>query len=285
MKKIAFIGVGNMAGAILQGITADNSKCKLSYNDVVLFDINAEKVKPYIEKGARLASTAEEAAEAASFICLSIKPQQYAEVLSCIRRADLSLEGKTFISLAAGVDTASINLALGGGAAIVRTMPNTPLLVGKGVTALCRNSFVTDEAFDWVYDMFAASGSVLLLEESDMNKIIAATSSSIACFYRMISAICRGAEAQGLDTGVIRSSVAMAAAGAARMVTEHPELSLEDLIRMVTSYKGTTEQMMLTMDEKDFDGMMAEAVDRCTKRADELGNMLQEQITASAQNS
>lgn len=282
MKKIAFIGVGNMASAILMGITKETCPCHISYEDVALFDIANEKTAPFCALGATAYQTVADAVSAATFVCLAVKPQQYADVLASIRQSSISLAGKTFISLAAGVDTDTIDRALGGGVAIIRTMPNTPLLVGSGVTALSKNGAVTEEAFRTVHDMFASCGSVLSLDESEMNRIISVTSSAVACFYRMMSALCHGATAQGLDGDILRTAVAQTAIGAAEMVSKHSEFTIEELTRMVTSYKGTTEQMMLAMDEADFDGMMQKAMAACTNRANELGAMLQESIATEA---
>ncbi len=276
MERIAFIGVGNMAGAIIHGITA--GKTALPYADIVLFDIDQNKLIPYKDGGAFLADSAASAVKEASLICLSVKPQQYGDVLSEIRGSGLSLTKKTFISLAAGVDTETINRALGGQAAVIRTMPNTPLLIGEGVTALCKNEFVEEDTFSAVLSMFAARGQVMTLHEADMNRIIAVTSSSIACFYRMIAALVKGAQAGGMQETGLREAAAQAAVGAAKMVLENKDISLDRLIAMVTSYKGTTEQMMLTLDAADFDLTMQKAMDACTNRANELGDALKASI-------
>lgn len=284
MKHIAFIGVGNMAGAILQGITAESCPVRIPFEHITLFDISEEKLAPYRARGCKIAASAPDAVAASDTVVLSVKPQQYADVLGEINRSHVSLEGRTFISLAAGVDTKTIEDALGGGCAVVRTMPNTPLLIGEGMTALCRNKYVSDSAFTEITEMFASRGRVAVIDEENMNRIIAVSSSAIACFYRMIRALSTTVEESALpeiDEQVLRLSAAQAAVGAAKMVLEKEEFSLDELIRMVTSYKGTTEQMMLTMDNEDFDGMMARAMRACTKRADELGNDLKKAIASS----
>lgn len=281
MKTLAFIGVGNMAGAILQGMTAENCPVRIPYENIILYDILEEKLTPYTSLGCRHAKSIADAVAEAEGIVLSVKPQQYGDVLGEIRRANLSLTCRTFISLAAGVDTETISNALGG-AAVVRTMPNTPLLIGEGMTALCRNEKVSDRAFEDIYAMFASRGRVVELDESNMNRIIAVNSSAIACFYRMIRALCQTngtqAELPGVDEKTLRIAAAQAALGAAKMALEKEDIPMDELIRMVTSYKGTTEQMMLTLDREDFDGMMTRAMLACTNRADELGEALKDSI-------
>ncbi len=284
MKTLTFIGVGNMAGAILQGITAESCPVRIPYENIVLYDILEEKLTAYTSLGCRCAKSIADAVEKADMIVLSVKPQQYGDVLREIRASGHALLGRTFISLAAGVDTSTISDALGG-AAVIRTMPNTPLLIGEGMTALCRNEAVDDTAFREVYEMFASRGRVIELDESNMNRIIAVNSSAIACFYRMIRALSHveGTEAElpGVDEKTLRIAAAQAALGAAQMALQKEEFTMDELIAMVTSYKGTTEQMMLTFDREDFDGMVCRAMQACTRRADELGEALKDSIKKS----
>lgn len=281
MKTLAFIGVGNMAGAILEGITSEACPVRMPYENIILYDILEEKLAAYVARGCRRAKSIADAVCASDAIVLSVKPQQYGEVLAEIRASGISLDGRTFISLAAGVDTKTISDALGG-AAVIRTMPNTPLLIGEGMTALCRNQAVGDEAFREVYAMFASRGRVIELTEDNMNRIIAVNSSAIACFYRMIRALSHveGTEAAlpGVDEKTLRMAAAQAALGAARMALEKEDIPMDELIAMVTSYKGTTEQMMLTFDREDFDGTVKRAMLACTHRADELGEALKDSI-------
>lgn len=284
MKTLAFIGVGNMAGAILQGITAEASPIRMPYENVILYDILKEKLAAYEALGCRCAESIADAVRTSDTIVLSVKPQQYGDVLAEIRASGIALDGRTFISLAAGVDTDTISGALGG-AAVIRTMPNTPLLIGEGMTALCRNEAVSKEAFEEVRAMFASRGRVIELDEGNMNRIIAVNSSAIACFYRMIRALSHveGTEAElpGVDEKTLRIAAAQAALGAAQMALQKEEFTMDELIAMVTSYKGTTEQMMLTFDREDFDGMLRRAMLACTNRANELGEALKDSIKKS----
>ena len=277
-KKISFIGVGNMASAIIRGMT-EHGAGEFSYGMLTLFDVDTEKTAAFAEKGASVAKSIAEAIEATDVTVLAVKPQQYADVLSEIKATNLPLASHLFISLAAGVDTDTIARALGQNAPIVRTMPNTPLLVSKGVTALSRNAFVSDASFTFVCRIFSLCGTCFTLDESEMNRIIAVTSSSIAYFYRAIGALCKGATAEGLDGEALRAYAAGAAIGAATMMIEQKDIPTDELVRMVTSYKGTTEQMLRVMDENGFDTIVENAMHACTGRADELGDALRESIT------
>ena len=184
-KNFAFIGVGNMASAIIGGLTDKTSEDAVPEAQITLFDKNPAQYDRY-GAGFVRASSAGEAVRDADIVVLAVKPQNYAEVLEELGRTDT--HGKIFISIAAGISTAFVEKYLGANTAVVRTMPNTPLLIGKGVTALCRNKNVSDVQFDLVERIFAARGATLRLDEADMNKIIAATSSSGATICAMPSA-------------------------------------------------------------------------------------------------
>ena len=255
-----------MASAIIGGLTDKASADAVNPAQITLFDKNPAQ---YARYGSDF-PTAESAADAvkhADIVFLAVKPQNYAEVLAELGQTDTS--GKIFISIAAGISTAFVESYLGSGAAVVRTMPNTPLLIGKGVTALCRNRNVTDAQFDLVESIFASRGATLRLDEADMNKIIAATSSSPAYIFLMIKAICEGAEAQGIICGDLRAAVCNMVIGSAELALQSDK-TLDELIRMVTSPKGTTEKALEVFYAADFEDTVSRAMDACTKRADEL---------------
>ncbi len=266
-KTISFIGTGNMAFAIIGGLTSKTSSLPVPKSQITLFDANTAQYDKF-DGDFNIAATIDDAMKS-DIIFLAVKPQNYATVLSEIYGIDLG--GKILISIAAGISTEYIENAVGT-CAIVRTMPNTPLLVGKGLTALCRNKNVSDEDFDLVEKIFAASGNTIRINESEMNKIIPATSSSPAYVFLFIKAICDAAEAQGLKCDDIRSAICDAVIGSAYLAKESC-LSLDELIRMVTSPKGTTEQAMNVFYNEDFTGIVKQAMDACLKRADELSRI------------
>lgn len=267
-KTISFIGAGNMAFAIIGGLTNENTTLKVDKTKITLFDANPAQYEKFIGNF-NIAKTLKDAVES-DIIFLAVKPQNYSAVLSEINGTNL--DGKIVVSIAAGISTDYIEKAIGQ-CAVVRTMPNTPLLVGKGLTALCRNKYVTDADFDTVEQMFAASGNTIRIEESEMNKIIPATSSSPAYVFLFIKAICDGAKAQGLVCDDIRKAVCDAVIGSAYLARDS-ELGLEELIRMVTSPKGTTEQAMNVFYTENFEDTIKKAMDACLKRADELSELM-----------
>ena len=172
--KYAFLGVGNMASAIIKGLMLDGT----DPSDTILFDKEKSKILDFAEKGFRSAESAEEAINFADFIVLAVQPQNFAQLFENIR--GMNTDGKCFVSIAAGISIEKICNLLGHDAAVIRTMPNAPLRIGKGVTALTRNSLVNDKSFVVVCRMFSRIGEILTLTEDKMNAVISATSSAPA---------------------------------------------------------------------------------------------------------
>lgn len=266
MKRYSFIGAGNMAYAIIGG---------MKNADITVYD----KLTAQYEKfngSVKTVASAPKAVECADYVVLAVKPQNFAEVLSEIKESGVSLEGKVFISIAAGVKTSSICKGLGKSVAVIRTMPNTPLLIGKGVTALSRNEFVTDESFNEIKNVFSTCGSVFELPESKMNAVIAATSSAPAYIYYIIDCMVKEAEAEGLDASVIKAAVCEMVKGSADMLLSSDKTPSE-LVKAVTSPNGTTERAMNIFYSAELDKTISNAMKACTKRAEELSDELDNQ--------
>lgn len=259
MKKYSFIGAGNMAYAIIGG---------MKDGEITVYD----KIKTQYDKfgnGVKIAKNAIDAVKTSDYVVLSVKPQNFAELTDEIRRSGVCLDGKTFISIAAGVSCESICRGLGKNVPVIRTMPNTPLLIGKGVTAISRNEFVGDLEFSEIKAMFEASGSVFELPESKMNTVIAATSSAPAYIYHIIDCIYKEAISQGLESDLLLKMICEMVKGSADMVISSNKTP-EELVKMVTSPKGTTEKAMEVFYEEGLSEMISRAMKACTKRAEEL---------------
>jgi len=259
MKNIAFLGAGNMAYAIIGGMKDAH---------ITVYDKITSQYDKFDEKIIR-ATSAAEAVKDSEYIVLSVKPQNFKELLTELKESGITLTKKTFISIAAGISCDSICGNLGTDVAVVRTMPNTPLLIGKGVTALSRNGLVTDEVFKDIEKMFSALGKTLILPENKMNAIIAATSSAPAYVYHFIDSIYKEAMAEGIDSKELLSAICAMVSGSAEMIIS-TEKSPEELIRMVTSPNGTTERAMKVLYEDGLSDTVAKAMRACTNRAEEL---------------
>lgn len=266
MRKIAFIGVGNMANAIIGGLLRSGA---VDCPHLFLSDKFPEKCVPYTEGGATLAASPAEAAAAADCVVLAVKPQNFPEVLDELSRVE-GIENKLIVTIAAGITVETVKTALGG-AAVVRVLPNTPMLIGMGVSVICRAPDVDPADFAFVSAMFEASGSVTVIDEAEMNRIISVTSSSPAYVFAFIHAICEGAKAQGLDGDALLPAVCDMVIGSATLLRDGG-LSPNQQISRVTSKGGTTERAMAVLSERGMADMVKDAMQACTNRADELAN-------------
>ena len=269
MRKIAFIGVGNMAGAIINGALRNGA---LEPSSLILTDLYPSQCAPYVALGAQAVPSPADAAMEADCIVLSVKPQNFPEILPALAAVE-GIRDKLIISIAAGISTDTIRQALGD-VPVVRVMPNTPMLIGMGVSALCATPDVTEKDFAFARSLFEASGSVMIIDEADMNSIISVTGSSPAYVFDFINAIHKAAVAQGLSDENLLACICDVVIGSATLLKSGLQaggLSPEDQIRRVTSKGGTTEQAMRVLSDRDFHGVIMDAMLACTARAEEMG--------------
>ncbi len=267
MKTITFIGVGNMASAIIGGMLSAGCKGEL----ITVYDKTHEKAEAFAERGVKIAASLIDACKASELILLAIKPQNFSEVLSEIRDSNIKLTDKTFISIAAGISTEAVEKMLGTELPVVRVMPNTPLQIGKGVSALCRNKRVSDEDFSLACEIFETSGMTMVIDESQMNTVICVNGSSPAYFYHFIDAMVKSAKSQGLtlDERTVLEAVCKTVIGSAQMLLDSGKTA-EELVRAVTSPKGTTERAMNVFYDENLSDTVDKAMRACTKRAEEM---------------
>lgn len=276
-RKIAFIGVGNMATAILNGITSGD-RCLVPWTNIVLFDRNSEKLERYVQMGATVATSLKNAVSVSDCVFLCVKPQNFAEILPLISGVT-DAQKKLFVTIAAGISIKKISDSTYG-APVVRVMPNTPMLIGQGVSAICRSENVSDSDFDFICDVFSSAGKVIRIQESEMNRIISVTGSSPAYVFMMIRAMYEGAAAQGLlSDGVSNSglsdkelidSICDTIIGSA-MLMKAGNKTPDEQIKTVCSKGGTTERAVAELERYEFYKAFADAMAKCTERAEELG--------------
>lgn len=263
-KSLAVIGVGNMAKAIINGIVSS----EYPIDRIVLFDLFKEQMTSLLGGNITSADSASEAVGSADCVLLSVKPQNYDDVLTKIKETD-GYKNKLYISIGAGISTDYVKKALGD-VSVIRVLPNVPILIGKGLSVICRNNDVEESDFAFVEGIFNSAGSVIKIDENEMNRIIGVTSSSPAYVFKFIDAVCQGAKAQGLSNDNIKSAVCDMVIGAALML-KNSDKTPSELISTVASKGGTTEQALIKLDEYDFSKAIIEAMIACTNRADELG--------------
>lgn len=261
--RLGFIGAGNMATAIFDGVIA---KGIYAPEHIILSNPHTDKLEHPKTLGAQVTCDNSVVAGAADLIILAVKPQKFEEVLDGI--ADCCA-GKCVVSIAAGISTDWIRARLPG-ALVVRVIPNTPLQLGVGATAVAQAPDVPVELFQQVCDIFAAAGSVSVIPESQMDDVIPVSGSSPAFFFRLADVMVRWAEEQGMDPRMALELTAATMKGSAEMLL-HSGKTAGELTRQVCSPGGTTLAALSAFDERDFDDLIADAMTRCTNRSRELG--------------
>ena len=264
-RKIAVIGVGNMAKAIVNGMISAN----ISVDGFFLYDKNPVACKDYTDSTIfTLCDNIADAVNSADCVLLSVKPQNYPEVLAEISALP-SFADKLYISIAAGITSESVSKALDN-AVVIRVLPNLPMTIGKGVSAICSNESASKNDFEFLESIFASAGSTIVIDEREMNRIIGVTSSSPAYVFKFIDAICKGAAAQGLDETKLLDAVCDMVIGSALLLKNSGDTPA-NLISKVASKGGTTEQALIKLDDGGFETTIENAMKACTLRADELG--------------
>ncbi len=262
---LGFIGAGNMATAIINGIVSTET---LSPAQIFIFDINAEKCSYFKEMGIQIAPSASELVASCDVIIFAIKPQNFEEVLAEVK--EQATRNKLFISIAAGISTNYIRKGLACDSPIIRTMPNTPLLLGQGATAMCRSSGVTDSMYEMAETFFSSCGTVIELKEEQMNAVISVNGSSPAYVYLFAKAMLDNAVKQGIEKEIALPLIVQTFIGSAGMLM-YSGKTPDELIEMVSSRGGTTLKALEYFYDHNFEKIVDEAMLACTERAKELG--------------
>ena len=263
--KLGFIGTGNMAGAIIGGIL---KKGIVKADDIIGADVleaGREKVKAAY--GIRVTDNNIEVVDNADIMFLSVKPQYYAEVIGEIR--DAVTENKIVVTIAPGKTLSWLKEQFGKNVKIVRTMPNTPALVGEGMTAACPNEFVTQQEKEAVLAILGTFGEVEIVPEKLMDVVVSTSGSSPAYVFMMIEAMADAAVADGMPRAQADRVAALAVYGSAKMVLEtgkHPG----ELKDMVCSPAGTTIEAVRVLEGKGFRSAVIEAMKACAEVSGKL---------------
>ncbi|TGG90070.1 pyrroline-5-carboxylate reductase [Natronospirillum operosum] len=260
---IAFIGTGNMAGAIIGGLLEQGYPARNIIGTTRSPD-SAEKASKAL--GIQVTTDNEAAVAQADVVVLGVKPQVMQTVCAALGTA-IQQRQPLVVSIAAGIETATLDQWLGGGLPVVRCMPNTPSLLGAGVSGLFANPAVTTEQQTLAETLFRAVGMIQWVQqEADMHTITAICGSAPAYFYRFSEALVRSAEQRGLAAADAQALVAQVALGAARMMRETGDTPTQ-LRAKVSSPGGTTVEALRVFDEQGLDALVEAAVDACATRS------------------
>ena len=265
--ELGIIGAGNMAEAIARGVL----RAKLFRPDqLVAADVAPARRELFTrELGVRAVEANEEVARQSRVLLLSVKPQQMAQALAGIGAA---LDPAALVvSIAAGVRSASIEKHLGGGRAwrVVRTMPNTPMLVGEGMSAIARGANATAADLATARRMFESAGAVVEVGEDKMDAVTALSGSGPAyVFYLAEHMIAAGVE-MGFAPEQARQLAIKTVVGAAKMLDTSSDTP-QELRRKVTSPGGTTQAAITRLESAHFGPALVQAILAAERRGKEL---------------
>ena len=260
--KLGFIGCGNMAGAMMGGIIKNNIfKSEDVYGSDV-FEPSRERVKNMY--GIHVSDNNVDVVDAVDVLVLAVKPQYYESVITQIKdhvRAD-----QLIITIAPGKTLSWLAEKFGKDVKIVRTMPNTPALVGEGMTGATPNEFVTEAELKYVCEILSGFSKVEVISEKLMDTVVAVSGSSPAYIFMFIEAMADAAVEQGMPRAQAYKFAAQAVMGSAKMVLEtgkHPG----ELKDMVCSPAGTTIKAVRVLEKEGLRSAVIEAMDACVDAA------------------
>lgn len=267
---IAFIGAGNMACSIIGGLVTKGFPAKsIIASDPYKASIdNVKTIAPI-----RTTQDNAEAVNGADVVVLAVKPQLMKPILKELA-SSVQQTKPLIISIAAGIETNSLDSWLGGNMAIVRCMPNTPALVQAGATALYANPQVNGAQKDLADQIMRAVGIALWVnDENTLDAVTAVSGSGPAYFFMVMEAIQAAGEQLGLSPDAAKQLTLQTALGAAQMAIASDDDSAE-LRRRVTSPGGTTERAIQVFEEHGLKDIFTKALVACRDRSEELAKIL-----------
>ena len=267
-RTIAFIGGGNMARSLISGLINGGHPAER----ILVTDLDQDKLAALSDEfGVQTGSDNTAAARVADVLVLAIKPQFMAEMLEALTRELGDYGSKLVVSIAAGIQITRLSTLLGGHSIIVRAMPNTPALIGLGMTGLFAPCDVSVDDCTFAEQMLQAVGKTIWVgKESDLNSVIAASGSAPAYFFLFMQLMAEEAERMGFSAEQARQLVQQTALGSAQMVSNNPHLDLETLRAQVTSKGGTTAEAIRSFQEQGLANLVNDAMRAAVKRAEEM---------------
>jgi pyrroline-5-carboxylate reductase len=281
MSRIAIIGGGSMGEALLSGLLRAGRQVK----DLVVAEKHPDRAKYLAEKYSVLVTSVADAADNAAYIIVAVKPGDVEYVVDEVAGAAAQSETESeqvIVSIAAGVSTAFYEARLPAGAPVLRVMPNTPILVGGGISAVAPGRFATPEQLKEVSAIFDAVGGVITVAEAQLDAVTAVSGSGPAYFFLMVEALVDAGVAAGLSRAVATDLVVQTMAGSAAMLLERldevnaagdPALdtTAAALRAMVTSPAGTTAAGLRELERGGFRAALGNAVEAAKTRSEQLG--------------
>ncbi|KJJ85108.1 pyrroline-5-carboxylate reductase [Candidatus Omnitrophus magneticus] len=270
MKNINFsigiIGCGNMGSAILRGLL---SKGVVHAESILLNDIDKRKLEDLSLTSGCSKADLDNLVPNSDYIIIAVKPQDSEKLLKTIASMTVN---HTIISVMAGITIEKISKIMGVHTPIVRVMPNMGALVKHSMTAIAFNQYVSNR--DIVFKIFSSIGSVLEVEEKDMDAVTAVSGSGPAYLFYMASACFESAKKMGLKESVARELIVETLYGASTILRHEKIKSFNDLIAGVASKGGTTEAALNVFNKKGLNDIFIDALSQAKKRSEELNQKI-----------
>jgi len=262
---LGFIGAGNMAEALCRGVI---SAGLFPAERIAAGDPSEARRRLFAETlGVHALDDNAAVVNGSPTVVLAVKPQAMDDVLAEI--GPLLGPERRVISIAAGVRIGRIESACRPGCRVVRTMPNTPLLVGAGMSALAAGTHATSDDLEAAARLFRCAGEAVIVDEAALDAVTAVSGSGPAYFFYLVEAMTEAGVAEGLERDLAAKLAAQTLLGAGRLLVESPHDAAE-LRRRVTSPGGTTEAALGVMREKGVREALVAAVRRAAERSREL---------------
>lgn len=262
----AFVGGGNMAEALLQGLLSGG----LVQPDQVRVSEPVEERRQYLHNKFKVCvfPASQDALAGSDVVVLAVKPQILPTVLPEVKTA---CEGQhpLFISIAAGWKTSAFEAALGAKARVVRVMPNTPALVGHGVAAVCGGSHASEKDVEFTLQLMSMVGTSVRVEENLMDAVTALSGSGPAYVFKLMEGMLDAARVLGVPGDVAKTLVCGTVSGAAALA-QASDGGPDVLRARVTSKGGTTAAALDVLDRGGLHGLVAQAVAAAARRSKEL---------------
>lgn len=273
MTTYGFIGAGNMAGAIVDGLVA-SGHC----GDTAVWSAHDSAAALAARTGVRLALSAEELAGTSNVVILAVKPHVIPVVLAPLQDA-LAARKPLVVSIAAGLTTTRLESLLPDGTRVVRAMPNMAAAVRESMTALTAGAAASEEDLELTASLMGRVGRTMVLDEKDFSAFTALAGSSPAFIFTFIEALARGGVDAGLPKARAVEIVTQALLGSASMVRREAERraedgtgrTLADLLDTACSPGGTTVAGLIAMEGAGFSPAVIEAVRAAIARDRALG--------------
>ncbi|MCR4952289.1 MAG: pyrroline-5-carboxylate reductase [Solobacterium sp.] len=261
---LGFIGCGHMGLAIAKGAVAHEY---LERRDICVYDPKEEVSAVCAGEGFAVMPTMKEAAENCHIVVLAVTPQVCDSVLEELSKCRVNC----ILSIVTGVSIRHLQEMMGSEIPIVRAMPNTPLQIGEGATALCRSESCPADEYDFVFRLFRHLGVTRTVPEEQLNAFVSVHGSTPAYIYYFAECIINDMTKRGIDEETARALLVQTIIGSGKLLKENPGKPLSSFIDEVCSKGGTTIQAIESLKNDDLAEIVRKANEKCIARAEELG--------------